>query len=155
MARAPLIAALLLVAACRQPDIIAPPRDPQQVVYAPELHVDIGAMTRTNSGLFYQDVRLGGGDVAMAGDSIRLLYAGYLTNGTLVEARLDTANAAPIVLGKDNVIAGWEEGIPGMREGGLRKLVIPPELGFGSQGRRPVPPNAILVFDIELLTAAR
>jgi FKBP-type peptidyl-prolyl cis-trans isomerase len=151
MARALLLATVLALAACREPDMIAPPQDPRQIDYAPQLHVDFRNMTRTQSGLYYQDVRTGRGAVAMIGDTVRLLYAGYLPDGTLVEARLDTASAAAIPLGAGHLIAGWEEGIPGMREGGIRKLIIPPELGFGTEGRPPVPPNAILVVDIELL----
>jgi FKBP-type peptidyl-prolyl cis-trans isomerase len=112
-------------------------------------------MTRTSSGLYLQDVRAGAGEVAKAGDTVRLLYAGSLPDGTLVEAILDEARTPPFVLGSGRIIPGWEEGIPGMRVGGMRKLVIPPDLGFGATGRAPVPPNAILVFDIELLSAER
>ena len=155
MTRPPLLAAILLLAACREPDMVAPPQDPQQVSYAPELRVDLSRMTRTQSGVYYEDVRVGAGEVAEAGDTIRLLYAGYLPDGTLVEARLTPEEAAPVVLGGGAIIAGWNEGIPGMRAGGRRKLVVPPELGFGSVGRRPVPPNTVLVFDIEILPDAR
>jgi FKBP-type peptidyl-prolyl cis-trans isomerase FkpA len=155
MTRPSLLAIVLLLAACREPDVIAPPRDPQQIEYAPELNVDLDDMTRTSSGLYLQDVRAGAGEVAKAGDTVRLLYAGYLPDGTLVEAILDEARTPPFVLGSGRIIPGWEEGIPGMRVGGMRKLVIPPDLGFGATGRAPVPPNAILVFDIELLSAER
>jgi FKBP-type peptidyl-prolyl cis-trans isomerase FkpA len=155
MTRAPLLATLLLLAACREPDVVAPPRDPQHIDYAPELNVDLEHMTRTSSGLYVQDVRAGDGAVARPGDTIRLLYAGYLPDGTLVEAIQDAERTPPFVLGAGRIIPGWEEGIPGMREGGLRKLIIPPALGFGASGRAPVPPNAILVFDIQLLSADR
>ena len=155
MTRAPLLATLLLLAACREPDVVAPPRDLQLIDYAPELNVDLERMTRTSSGLYLQDVRTGVGDEANTGDTIRLLYAGYLPDGTLVEAILDADRTPPFVLGAGRTIPGWEEGIPGMRVGGVRKLVIPPALGFGPSGRAPVPPNAVLVFDLELLSAER
>ena len=151
MTRLPLLATVLILAACREADTFAPPPDPQQLAYAPELHVDLHAMTRTASGLYLLDVRLGDGDQVADGDTVRILYAAWLPNGTLVEARSTPAEPAEFVLGDGTVIAGWEEGISGMREGGLRKLVIPPDLGFGRSGKPPVPPNAILVVDIELL----
>ena len=151
MPRSPLLGAILLLAACREADVVAPPQDPQQVNYAPELQVDLSKMIRTESGLYYADIRVGDGELAERGDTVRLLYAGYLPNGTLLEARLTPTEAAAVVLGAESIIDGWNEGIPGMRAGGVRKLVVPPELGFGKLGKRPVPPNAVLVFDLEIL----
>jgi FKBP-type peptidyl-prolyl cis-trans isomerase len=155
MTRAPLFAIVLLLAACREPDMVAPPPDLQQIDYAPELDVDLTHMTRTGSGLYLQDLRTGDGDTAKEGDTVRVLFAGWLPDGTLVEAIRDADRTPPVVLGAGHIIRGWEEGIPGMREGGIRKLVIPPELGFGASGRKPVPPNSVLVFEIELISAQR
>lgn len=155
MTRAALLATFLLLAACREPDVVAPPRDLQLIDYAPQLNVDLRRMTRTSSGLYLEDVRTGDGDEAKPGDTIRMLYAGYLPDGTLVEEIRDADRTPPFVLGAGRIIPGWEEGIPGMREGGIRKLVIPPSLGFGASGRSPVPPNAVLVFDLELISADR
>jgi FKBP-type peptidyl-prolyl cis-trans isomerase len=154
MTRSLLLAMTLLLAACREPDMVAPPPDPQQITYAPELDVHLDKMIRTASGLYYEDIRVGEGELAEEGDTVRLLYAGYLPNGTLLEARRIPSEAAPVVLGSGDIIAGWEEGIRGMRAGGIRKLVVPPQLGFGRIGRPPVPPNAIVVFDIEILPDA-
>jgi peptidylprolyl isomerase len=120
--------------------------------YAPELGVDLQRMTRNASGLYWMDITPGSGPAAAAGQTVRVIYIGYLTNG----ARFDAAETAPIsfVLGRNEVIRGWDEGITGMRPGGRRKLVIPAHLGYGTAGRTGrIPGNATLVFDIQLVDA--
>jgi len=120
--------------------------------FAPELNVDLNAMTRTSSGLYLQDLVVGTGDEAVAGVTATVHYEGWLPNGTKFASSRDENEPLTFQLGAALVIAGWDEGVAGMRVGGIRKLVIPPGLAYGSVGRQPtIPANATLVFDIELL----
>lgn len=106
------------------------------------------------------DIRVGTGTVSTSGRPVVVNYTGWLYDpnapeqkGAKFDSSLDPGRTAfPFTPGNDNVIQGWHRGVPGMRVGGLRRLVIPPELGYGQQGRSPsIPGNATLVFDIELL----
>jgi len=120
--------------------------------FAPELGVDLDAMTQTASGLQYQDLTVGDGTAAQAGDSVSVHYTGWLTDGTKFDSSVDRGTPFEFHLGAGQVIAGWDEGVAGMRVGGKRKLVIPPELGYGNAGAGGViPGGATLVFDVELL----
>ena len=108
----------------------------------------------TGSGLKYHDLTVGEGEQAREGDSVRVLYEGRLTNGTVFDSTA-RRNDEPFAftLGEGGVIKGWEEGVAGMRVGGKRKLLIPPELGYGRMGSPPdIPPNATLEFTVELLS---
>lgn len=103
------------------------------------------------------DTRAGTGATATAGRGLSVNYTGWLYDPTRPESKgqqFDSSvGRAPFTftLGAGQVIRGWDQGVPGMRVGGLRRLVIPPELGYGAAGSGPIPPNASLVFDIELL----
>jgi FKBP-type peptidyl-prolyl cis-trans isomerase len=120
--------------------------------FAPELGVDLDAMTETASGLMYQDLVVGTGDEAQAGDSVSVHYTGWLKDGTEFDSSVGRGQPFVFHLGQGDVIAGWDEGVAGMRVGGQRKLVIPPELGYGDRGAGGViPGGATLVFDVELL----
>lgn len=119
--------------------------------FAKELHVDAAAMVETGSGLKYQDVTIGEGAEATRGVEAVVHYTGWLTNGTKFDSSVDRGEPFSFPLGKGRVIAGWDEGVAGMRVGGRRKLVIPAELGYGARGGGPIPPNATLVFEVELL----
>lgn len=151
MPRAIWLTALLLVAACKGPtepdDRWA---DPARVQFAPELNVDLAQMNRTNSGLYWQDLKLGEGDTARVGDQVRVHLTGWLPDGTEVQT---TRGGEPIEfkLGYGLVIRGFDEGIVGMRVGGIRKLVVKPDLAFGRTGRAAdgIPPLATLVYDVE------
>jgi FKBP-type peptidyl-prolyl cis-trans isomerase len=107
----------------------------------------------TKSGLKYQDLRVGKGAVAKAGDSVTVHYRGKLTNGQQFDASYDRGQPFQFLLGGGQVIKGWDEGVAGMRVGGKRKLIIPSNLGYGPTGTPggPIPPNATLIFDVELL----
>lgn len=121
--------------------------------FAPELNVDLDAMTQTASGLYYQDLTAGTGTVAAGGTTVTIHYEAFLPNGTKFDSSVDRGTPFTFTLGVGSVIAGFDEGITGMREGGIRKLVIPPDLAYGEEGRPPtIPGNATLVFDVELLT---
>jgi FKBP-type peptidyl-prolyl cis-trans isomerase FkpA len=108
------------------------------------------------SGLVYQDLVVGDGPMAEAGMTAVVHYTGWLTNGTKFDSSLDRGRPFPFVLGQHDVIDGWDQGVKGMRVGGKRKLTVPPELGYGAQGMGGViPPNATLVFEVQLLEVRR
>jgi len=124
----------------------------ESLTFAASLTVDLPSMTRTSSGLHYQDLRLGEGREASAGDRVQVHYAGWLPDGTLFDAAVPPAEPVSFTLGRGEVIRGWEEGVLGMRPGGVRKLVVPPGLAYGSRGvPGSVPRSATLVFQIELV----
>lgn len=138
---------LLAASACDDPTTV----DPRDVTFAPELGVDLDAMTRTSSGLYYQDLETGEGVAVTAGQRVAVLYRGWLPDGTLFDQRQDPDNPFRFDLGAGRVIAGWDEGVAGMRPGGLRLLVIPPSLGYGDRPAGSIPPNSVLVFEVRLL----
>lgn len=110
------------------------------------------SVTTTASGLQFEDVVLGSGATAKAGNSVSVHYTGWLTDGAKFDSSKDRDEAFEFPLGRHYVIAGWDEGVQGMRVGGVRKLTIPPDLGYGARGAGGViPPNATLVFEVELL----
>jgi FKBP-type peptidyl-prolyl cis-trans isomerase len=114
--------------------------------------VDSAALTRTASGLQYQDVTVGTGAEARQGQVAVVHYTGWLTDGTKFDSSRDRGEPFSFPVGAGQVIAGWDEGVAGMKVGGRRKLVIPANLGYGEMGAPPViPPGATLVFDVELL----
>jgi FKBP-type peptidyl-prolyl cis-trans isomerase FkpA len=110
------------------------------------------AEVTTASGLKYQDIKEGTGDVATAGKTVAVHYTGWLTDGKKFDSSKDRGQPFEFPLGGGRVIRGWDEGVQGMKVGGVRKLTIPPELGYGARGAGGViPPNATLVFEVELL----
>ncbi|HTR78203.1 MAG TPA: FKBP-type peptidyl-prolyl cis-trans isomerase [Gemmatimonadaceae bacterium] len=123
----------------------------ESTTFAPELQIDLGQSTRTKSGAYYRDLVKGTGAVAGLGDHLRVRYEARLPDGRLVNGG-PTSAPVDITLGS-SVVRGWVETIPGMRVGGIRRAIVPPELGYGSRGSPDanIPPNAIVIFDIELL----
>jgi FKBP-type peptidyl-prolyl cis-trans isomerase FkpA len=106
----------------------------------------------TVSGLQIEDTKVGDGAEAKAGQIASVHYTGWLTDGTKFDSSKDRNDPFPFKLGAGRVIQGWDEGVQGMKVGGVRKLTIPPQLGYGAQGAgRVIPPNATLVFEVELL----
>lgn len=106
----------------------------------------------TPSGLQYQEIQVGTGAQPAAGQVVVVHYTGWLTDGKKFDSSVDRGQPFKFVLGKGMVIKGWDEGLSTMKVGGKRKLTIPPELGYGPRGAGGViPPNATLVFDVELL----
>ncbi len=121
--------------------------------FAPALGVNLASSTRTSTGLYYRDLTTGTGAVTARGMSLSVRYAGSLANGTQFDASAAAGPPFTFNLGASEVIAGWDEGLVGMRVGGRRQLIIPPALGYGARGSGPIPGNAILVFTVEVVSA--
>jgi FKBP-type peptidyl-prolyl cis-trans isomerase FkpA len=110
------------------------------------------ASIKTPSGLVIEDLVVGTGGLAASGQQVSVHYTGWLLDGTKFDSSKDRGRAFQFSLGKGDVIRGWDEGVAGMKVGGKRKLTIPPDLGYGARGAGGViPPNATLLFEVELL----
>jgi len=147
----PMLGVAALLNACGG-DSTAPniPSNPAVETYASSLGVTIASMTKRSDNLYVQDLVVGTGAEAAAGRVVSVTYSGWLTSGS----RFDTnVGGRPFnfTLGAQQVIAGWDQGVLGMRVGGKRRIVIGSALGYGSQGQRPIPANSTLVFDVEVL----
>jgi FKBP-type peptidyl-prolyl cis-trans isomerase len=111
-----------------------------------------GDGVKTQSGLQYWDIKVGTGTVAKEGSKVKVHYTGWLTTGKKFDSSVDAHQPFDFTIGAGEVIKGWDEGVAGMKIGGKRQLRIPPELGYGAAGSPPViPPNATLIFDVQLL----
>lgn len=110
------------------------------------------SQTTTASGLIIEELTLGDGISAEAGQFVTVHYTGWLTDGSKFDSSKDRFEPFQFHLGAREVIAGWDEGVVGMKIGGSRRLTIPPQLGYGPRGAGGViPPNATLIFEVELL----
>jgi FKBP-type peptidyl-prolyl cis-trans isomerase len=122
---------------------------------AKPLHKKAKAVSKvktTASGLKYEVLKEGTGDVAKAGQHVTVHYTGWLTDGKKFDSSVDRGQPFDFTLGAGQVIKGWDEGVAGMKVGEKRKLTIPSDLGYGERGAGGViPPNATLIFDVELL----
>jgi FKBP-type peptidyl-prolyl cis-trans isomerase len=102
-------------------------------------------------GLTYTDEQIGSGAVAQSGQLATVHYTGWLMDGTKFDSSVDRNQPFQFTLGKGEVIKGWDEGVVGMKVGGKRLLIIPPLLAYGPGGQGPIPPNATLKFEVQLL----
>ncbi|HEV8612360.1 MAG TPA: FKBP-type peptidyl-prolyl cis-trans isomerase [Gemmatimonadales bacterium] len=130
--------------------VFNPPPAPSDTVpefldYAPDLQVDISEMAKLPIGVLWIDITAGHGPEVVEGDSVAIAFQGWLPNGT----KMDSAEAV-LRVGAGDVIAGIDAALPGMQPGGRRKLVMPPGLAYGAEGQGNIPPNAVLVYDVEL-----
>ncbi len=115
-----------------------------------------GKPVTTPSGLQYWDLKVGDGPVAAPGDIVRVLYTGWLTDGTKFDSTADHGGEPlRFWLGKGSVIKGWDEGVAGMKLHGKRQLHVPAKLGYGDKSAGKIPPNADLVFDVELVGVSK
>lgn len=130
----------------------APAAEANTPAAAPAPAATGGKVHKLASGLQYEDLVVGNGTMAEPGMNVSVHYTGWLTDGTKFDSSVDRGQAFKFQLGAGMVIQGWDEGVKGMRIGGKRKLTIPSDLGYGPRGAGGViPPNATLVFDVELL----
>lgn len=137
------------------PPAVGAAADPATTTFGTALDIDLSKSTRTANGLYYRDLVEGSGARADSGMAISVHYTGYLADGTMFET---STASAPIgfTLGTGRVVQGWDEGIPGMKVGGKRQLVIPAALGYGEMGSPPIiPGGAIMVFTVELMDVAQ
>jgi FKBP-type peptidyl-prolyl cis-trans isomerase len=119
-------------------------------------HAATNQVIEMPNGLKYTDIKTGDGATATAGHKVSVHYTGWLfnngTKGAKFDSSVDRGQPFQFTLGAHQVIAGWDEGVAGMKVGGKRTLIIPPELGYGARGAGgAIPPNATLMFDVELL----
>lgn len=146
----PVLAFFLVLAACNsdpnEPDV---PRI-EDTDFDPSLDVDLSAMTETPSGLYYRDLEEGSGAEATTGSEVSVRYTGWLPDGRQFDSNEEAEDPFTFQLGTGSVIPGFDEGVTGMRVGGSRQVIIPPELGYGNQPVGAIPPNSILVFTIQL-----
>ncbi|WP_426752491.1 FKBP-type peptidyl-prolyl cis-trans isomerase [Myxococcus sp. Y35] len=149
----PMLLAVSLLGCGEDEEVNPDSGDPTKVTYAESLNVDLSKMTLLPGGLYIQDTFLSPeGAVAEAGKRVQVRYTGYLPDGRSFDA---TGNgpAFSFTLGAGQVIDGWDQGIPGMRVGGRRRLIIPSSLGYGATGSgNRIPPYTVLVFDTELVS---
>lgn len=140
------LALSVLLAACGEEDVAT--QDPA----APEQEECDTSEVTTDSGLIIQDIECGSGEEAQTGEAVTVHYVGTLEDGTQFDSSRDRGEPFSFPLGAGQVIPGWDEGVVGMKPGGVRKLTIPSDLAYGDAGRPPViPPAATLIFEIELI----
>ncbi len=133
---------------------VAAAADPATTTFAPSLDIDLSKFTKTANGLYYRDLVTGSGTRADSGKALSVHYTGYLPDGTMFET---STTAAPIgfTLGIGQVVQGWDQGIPGMKVGGKRQLVIPSALGYGDAGSGKIPGGAVMIFTVELMSVGK
>jgi len=132
---------------------LPPFSDPAVQTYDASTGVVIANMTRVNAQLYTQDLVAGTGRTVAVGDSITVFYSGRLSTGFQFDARVAPATPFSTVLADTRLIAGWVDGLPGMKVGGTRRLVIGPALAYEFQPRASIPPNSVLVFDVQVTAA--
>lgn len=119
--------------------------------YKPGINNQTAMETLPESGVQAEDIVVGQGDIASAGDTVTVNYVGTLPNGQVFDSTKDRNEPFTFTLGIGQVIRGWDEGVAGMRVGGTRRLVIAPDYGYGSNAVGPIPANSTLIFEVELL----
>lgn len=145
--------ALLAIGAAGCNDTTAPAGTPIDCATLATSLATTTDLTTTSTGLKYRDVTVGTGATAAAGQTVAVHYSGCLTSGVQFDQNLDNQTPFIFKLGANQVIAGFDQGITGMKIGGRRQLVIPPSLGYGANANGPIPGNSTLVFTVDLVAA--
>jgi peptidylprolyl isomerase len=144
------LAALVTLGGCAKEAPKAVAGAPESLSYAPELKVNLSEMEKRPSGLYVLDLTPGTGAEVGNGQVAQVHYTGWLVDGAKFDSSVG-GEPLEFQVGVGQVIAGWDEGVAGMKVGGKRRLVLPPQLGYGDAGSGPIPPGATLVFEVELL----
>jgi FKBP-type peptidyl-prolyl cis-trans isomerase len=119
--------------------------------FAASLNIDLAQSLPREGGMYIRDLEVGSGPAPRVGSMVSVRYSGWLADGALFDAA--TTRPFQFRLGAGQVIAGWDIGVAGIQVGGTRQLIIPPELGYGESGSGPIPGNAILVFEVTLVSS--
>jgi FKBP-type peptidyl-prolyl cis-trans isomerase len=122
----------------------------EEVTFAPSLEIDLSAMTRLPSGVYVEDLVVGSGNSLALGDHADVRYVGWLRTGVQF-----TQGETRFLMGNREVIAGFEQGVTGMKAGGSRRMIIPPALAFGNALNGAVPPGAVVIYEVELTAIER
>ncbi|HEX8391942.1 MAG TPA: FKBP-type peptidyl-prolyl cis-trans isomerase [Longimicrobium sp.] len=140
----------LLAAAACDGDVTYSSPVIEETQFASSLGVNLAASTKTASGMYYRDIAVGTGEAAAPGQTAFVHYTLWLSNGTQIDSNVGQPASFPFQLNGGRVVAGFNEGVLGMKKGGTRQLVIPPSLGYGRNPNGPIPGNSILVFNVLL-----
>ncbi len=151
------LGALVLWAAVRYGEKVnsmpqEPPAAQDQTTATTTATTSTSTQKTMDNQLKIEDLKVGTGSIAKTGDKVTVHYVGTLTNGTKFDSSRDRGLPFTFTLGAGEVIKGWDQGVVGMKVGGLRRLTIPASLGYGATGQGPIPPNATLIFEVELLS---
>ena len=152
------LVALALAAACGSTDPMFTNVPIEQTVFADTLHIDLSKFTKLPSGVYYRDSIAGPSTAAdvVTGQTLGVRYVGYFADGARFDNNLTQPSPLSFKLGAGTVIPGWELGLigqPAMKVGGTRRLIIPPELAYGPSGYLDIPPYAVLIFDVNVVSA--
>ncbi|MFT5367050.1 MAG: FKBP-type peptidyl-prolyl cis-trans isomerase [Candidatus Latescibacterota bacterium] len=139
----PLLLCLFLITSCGS-SVNSPIQDAPQQIASTQYNT-------TTRGVLYNDITVGTGNITQPGRLLTVHYTGWFESGVKFDSSVDRNDPFKFTLGAGNVIQGWDEGVNGMRVGGHRQLIIPPPLAYGESGRGSIPPNATLIFEIELI----
>lgn len=123
----------------------------ENTVFDPSLNVNLATSTKTATGLYYRDITPGTGATVATGKTLTISYKGQLANGSIFDQSSTSQPTFDFVYGRGQVIPGFDQGFVDMKEGGVRQLIIPPSLGYGSAPNVGIPPNSVLVFSVTLV----
>ncbi len=146
-----IVAVIVLGAVLGYGMIVALPGTQKEVLNMTDTNEQTSQPTPKSEGLEIEDISVGEGREVKSGDTVVMHYSGTLTDGTKFDSSYDRGQPFQTQIGVGQVIKGWDEGVPGMKIGGKRRLTIPPELGYGSADMGTIPPDSTLIFEVELV----
>ena len=150
--RAALPLAFAFIAACGSDSTAPSVPTIEETTFAPSLGIDLATFTKNANGLYFKELVIGAGALAQDGKQVGVRYKGQLPNGTTFDENPAPKPVFAFLLGAGQVVPGFDQGVRGMKVGGKRQVIIPPELGYGSRGSGAVPANSIMVFTIDLVS---